>query len=120
MSDQRADSIAYSEIPYATEQGISQQVSGKLFEEQGIAPTTDRRVPKPATSVDRVFGGRNGPLAQAEERHSNSRLARLARHPIPHESPLTGVLPYPLYGAASWDYARHMKRPAEIGNHPEA
>jgi hypothetical protein len=35
-SDQRADSIAYSGIPCATEQGISKRVSGKIFKEQGI------------------------------------------------------------------------------------
>src|SRR5260221_14275254 len=34
-SDQRADSIAYSGIPCATEQGISKRVSGKIFQGTG-------------------------------------------------------------------------------------
>jgi hypothetical protein len=32
---QCADSIAYSEIPYAMEQGISKCATGNFFEEQG-------------------------------------------------------------------------------------
>jgi hypothetical protein len=35
-SDQTADPIAYSRIPCATEQGISERVSGKIFEKQEI------------------------------------------------------------------------------------
>src|SRR5262245_41822267 len=35
VSDQDADSIAYSRIPYATEQGISKDVSGKIFRKTG-------------------------------------------------------------------------------------
>jgi hypothetical protein len=31
VSDQRADSMAYSGIPYVTEQGISKDVSGKIL-----------------------------------------------------------------------------------------
>src|SRR6266478_1323610 len=34
-SDQRADSITYSRIPYATEQGIFKCVSGNFFQETG-------------------------------------------------------------------------------------
>src|SRR5262249_23876012 len=34
-SDQHADRIGYSRIPYATEQGISKRVSGNFFKEQG-------------------------------------------------------------------------------------
>jgi hypothetical protein len=34
-SDQRADSITYSQIPYATEQGISKCVSGNFLEGTG-------------------------------------------------------------------------------------
>src|SRR5262245_42267601 len=36
VSDQRADSIAYRRIPYATEQGISKDISGKIFRGTGI------------------------------------------------------------------------------------
>jgi hypothetical protein len=36
-SSQRVNSMPSSRIPYATEQGISKRVSGKVFEEQGIA-----------------------------------------------------------------------------------
>jgi hypothetical protein len=35
VSDQRADSIAYSQIPYTTEQGISNCVLGNFLEEHG-------------------------------------------------------------------------------------
>jgi hypothetical protein len=35
VSSQRADSIAYSGIPYTTEQGISKDVSGKIFQGTG-------------------------------------------------------------------------------------
>jgi len=35
VSDQDADSIAYSRIPYAAEQGISKDVSGKIFRGTG-------------------------------------------------------------------------------------
>jgi hypothetical protein len=35
-SNQRADPIAYSRIPYATEQGISERVSGNFFQVTGI------------------------------------------------------------------------------------
>jgi hypothetical protein len=36
MRDQRADSIAYGRFPYAKEQGISEDVSGKIFQRTGI------------------------------------------------------------------------------------
>src|SRR5262249_45261711 len=35
VSDRRADSMAYSGIPYATEQGIFKCISGNLFRETG-------------------------------------------------------------------------------------
>jgi hypothetical protein len=35
MSDQRADSMPYSGIPYATEQGIFKRVSGNFFRGTG-------------------------------------------------------------------------------------
>jgi hypothetical protein len=35
MSDQRANSISYSQIPYAKEQGISKCVSGNFLRETG-------------------------------------------------------------------------------------
>jgi hypothetical protein len=44
VSDQRADSIAYNRIPYTTEQGISKDVSGKIFRGTGkpaSRPSTD-------------------------------------------------------------------------------
>src|SRR5262249_13742507 len=45
VADRRADSMAYSQIPYATEQGISEGVSGKMFRGTGNlhhdSPSTD-------------------------------------------------------------------------------
>jgi hypothetical protein len=41
-SNQRADSIAYSRIPYAKEQGNSKRVSGNFFQGTGNFPPADR------------------------------------------------------------------------------
>ena len=48
MPHQRSDSIAYGQIPYATEQGIFAAITGKFFQrtgnsapEQGIRPRTN-------------------------------------------------------------------------------
>ena len=52
-SDQRADSIAYSGIPCATEQGISKRVSGKIFQGTGnryAISGAAARGPKPVLS----------------------------------------------------------------------
>jgi hypothetical protein len=43
VSDRRADSMACSRIPYASEQGISKRVSGKIFEETGYRYADIRR-----------------------------------------------------------------------------
>ena len=61
-SDQRADSIAYSGIPCATEQRISKRVSGKIFQGTGnryAISGAAARGPKPALSNMR--GPRSGP-----------------------------------------------------------
>jgi|GraSoiStandDraft_17_1057272.scaffolds.fasta_scaffold303952_2 hypothetical protein len=54
MSDQRADSIPYSGIPCATEQGISKRVSGKIFKEQGIGTLISGAAADPAEHARRV------------------------------------------------------------------
>ena len=51
-------------------------------------------------------GWRGHPILGADLKSvlkSSSRLARLARDPVPHELPLTDVPSCPRYGAASWD-----------------
>jgi hypothetical protein len=50
MSDQRADSIAYSRIPYATEQGIFRDVSGKFFQETGNLIEQHSETAEPAST----------------------------------------------------------------------
>jgi len=64
-SDQRADSIAYSGIPCATEQGISKRVSGKIFQGTGNRYAISgpaARGPKPVLS--------NMPVASVHVRFS--------------------------------------------------
>jgi hypothetical protein len=57
VSDQPADSIAYSRIPYATKQGIFRDISGKFFEETGKFNRAVEQTAKPPTRTktrDRV------------------------------------------------------------------
>jgi hypothetical protein len=51
VSDHRANSRAYSRIPYATEQGISKRVSGNVFRGTGILTERAAKPAKPHTGL---------------------------------------------------------------------